>query len=33
MPDPEQYIARDVLDETLRDLGYFLQARPKPKSN
>ena len=33
MPDPEQYIARDVLDETLRDMGYFLQARPKPKSS
>ena len=33
LPDPMQFIARDVLDETLREMGYFLQARPKPKAS
>ncbi len=30
MPDVNKFIARDLLDETLREMGYFLQPRPKP---
>lgn len=29
MPDPEQYIARDLLTPTLRSMGYYLQRPPK----
>ncbi len=31
MPDIEKFVARDLLSETLREKGYFLQAPPKPK--
>ena len=29
MPNPEQYIARDLLTPTLRSMGYYLQRPPK----
>jgi hypothetical protein len=29
LPDVEQYVARDLLTSTLRDLGYYLKAPPK----
>jgi NitT/TauT family transport system substrate-binding protein len=29
LPDIEQFIARDLLTETLREMGYYLQAPPK----
>ncbi|MPY70663.1 MAG: hypothetical protein GEU92_11305 [Alphaproteobacteria bacterium] len=29
LPDVEQYVARDLLNSTLRDMGYFLKAPPK----
>jgi NitT/TauT family transport system substrate-binding protein len=29
MPDPEQFIARDLLSPTLRSMGYYLQRPPK----
>lgn len=32
MPDVTKFIARDLLDETLREMGYFLQARAKPQA-
>lgn len=32
MPDVTKFIARDLLNETLREMGYFLQARPKPSA-
>lgn len=28
MPDPEQYVERKLLNETLREMGYYLQAPP-----
>ena len=27
-PDPEQYVERKLLKETLREMGYYLQAPP-----
>ncbi|MAF48482.1 MAG: ABC transporter substrate-binding protein [Rhodospirillales bacterium] len=33
LPDVTKFIARGVLDETLREIGYFLQPRPKPKAS
>ncbi|NQV55211.1 MAG: ABC transporter substrate-binding protein [Rhodospirillales bacterium] len=33
MPDVNKFIARELLDETLREMGYFLQPRPKPKAS
>lgn len=29
LPDPEQFVAREVLSSTLREMGYYLQAPPK----
>jgi NitT/TauT family transport system substrate-binding protein len=29
MPDPEQFVARDMLTSTLRDMGYYMKAPPK----
>lgn len=29
MPDPEHFVARDLLSSTLRDMGYYLQAPRK----
>lgn len=29
MPDIEQFVARDLLNETLRELGYYMQAPPQ----
>lgn len=29
MPDPEQFVERKLLTDTLRDMGYYLQAPPK----
>ena len=28
-PNPEQYVERELLTETLREIGYYLQAPPR----
>jgi NitT/TauT family transport system substrate-binding protein len=33
MPDIEKFIARDLLTETLREMGYYMQAPPKVKGS